>query len=179
MARYRPPNERDPMDNAIKKLVEEAVVVATAPLVSKIKDLMAENKMLEARVASLEQRPTEEPPAEKVFDALEEVERAAADTDNNMRRSNVVVTGLRVPKGDAEPAARELFGRMGINLGPNDVTSARPLSAKEDAAIMVRFNHQKHAEAVLKAGRGISGVKIKPDYCLHTRRARGFLFGTF
>ena len=131
---------------------------------------------MEARIVSLEQRPAEE--RTDTIDALKEMERSAADSDNNLRRRNVVVSGISAPQGKAESDTLELFGKMGLKIGPNDVASARPLSASENAAIIVEFNKQKHAEAALKAGRGFASAKIKPDYCTHTRRARGLLFGT-
>ena len=175
--RYRPTPDRD-MESVIKELVAEAVDGATAPLVAQLKTLTARNEVLEARVASLEQRPAEEEVTEKTLDALEDMERSAADTDNNLRRSSVVVTGLRADNDGVESAAIDLFGRMGVTVGPSDVNSARHLSTKDNAAVIVKFAKQKHAEAVLKAGRGFAGAKVKPDYCVHTRRARGFLFGT-
>ena len=183
------------LETVIAEAVDDAVKKAIAPLVAQLNLLqhkvelndkciiggITRTECLEFRMTRQEEKPAPaESPADKneILDALEKVERSAADTDNELRRGNLVISGMRAAKGEAEPAALGLFNRMGVKLGPGDLTSARHLSAKDDGAILVKFSQQKKAEAVLKAGRGLTDAKIKPDYSIHTRRARGNLFGT-
>ena len=152
------------------------------PLLARVTTLAATVSLLTSDVAGLkvalnEERKKRMEEAEEHTDVVEHLERKLAALDDKTRRNNVVMYGMTTDADHVAEAVEAEFAKSGADQPK--LSAVYYVGKPKNSPVIAQFvNTLQRDQAFASIRSKQSTVKVKPDFCPRTRRARGMLYGT-